>query len=143
PDRIVALGGTVTMFDSTLVGASLAARGTVDCAFTACVALTFDDGPSWPTPTLLNTLAANRVPATFLVVGQMVDSYGATSRRAHVEGHVVGNHTWDHQDLTLLTWAQQKWEVDVTDNELNQHGVPDTTIMRPPYGSYDANTRTL
>ena len=143
PDRVVALGGTEALCDSTLVGASLAARGTVDCAATACAALTFDDGPSWPTPTLLNTLRANRVPATFFVVGQMVDSYGATSRRAHVEGHVVANHTWDHKDLTLLTWAQQKWEVDVTDNELNQHGVPDTTIMRPPYGSYDANTRTL
>ncbi|MGD8201695.1 cell wall-binding repeat-containing protein [Ornithinimicrobium sp. W1679] len=143
PDRVVALGGTVALCDSTLVGASLAGRGAVNCAVTACVALTFDDGPAAPTPTLLNTLRTNRVPATFFVVGQMVDARPATTRRTHVEGHVVANHTWDHQQLTLLTWAQQKWEVDVTDDEINQAGVPDTTIMRPPYGSFDANTRAL
>ena len=143
PDRIVALGGPAVLCDSTLVGASLAGRGPVDCAATACVALTFDDGPAGPTPTLLNTLKAYRVPATFFVVGQMVDGRPATARRTYVEGHVVGNHTWDHQQLTLLTWAQQKWEVDVTDNELNQQGIPDTTILRPPYGAYDTNTRSL
>lgn len=143
PDLVVALGGTAALCDSTLVGASMAARGPVDCSATPCVALTFDDGPSRPTPTLLNTLRANRVPATFFVVGQMVDSYPAHARRAHVEGHVIANHTWDHSQLNLLTWSQQKWEVDATDNELAQHGIPPTTLLRPPYGSYDANTRAL
>lgn len=143
PGTVVALGGTNALCSSTLVGASLAARGAVDCSAVACVALTFDDGPSWPTPTLLNTLATQRIPVTFFVLGQQVDVYSQHARRAWVEGHRVENHTWDHKELPTLTLAQQQWEVDVTDNELNQHGIPDTTLMRPPYGSYNTATRQL
>lgn len=143
PDRLVALGGTGVLCDSALVGASMAARPKVDCARTACVALTFDDGPSWPTPTLLDTLASKRVPVTFFTVGQNLDVNGRHARRAHVEGHEVENHTWDHTELPRLTWSQQKWEVDQVDLELVQWGLPESELMRPPYGSYDANTRTL
>lgn len=143
PARVVAVGGPSSLCVSTLRGASLAARPTIDCAVTTCVALTYDDGPSASTATLLDTLASHRIPATFFQVGQQVDGRPAPSRRAHVEGHQVGNHTWDHKQLTTLTRAQQQWEVDVTDNELNQHGVPDTTLLRPPYGSYDTATRQL
>lgn len=143
PTRVVGLGGEAALCTSSLRGASLDARPAVDCSVAKCVALTFDDGPSWPTPILLDTLADYRVPVTFFQVGQMVDAHGSYSRRAYVEGHQVANHTWDHKQLTLLTRAQQQWEVDVTDNELNQHRVPDTALLRPPYGSYDANTRRL
>ncbi|AXH96835.1 cell wall-binding repeat-containing protein [Ornithinimicrobium avium] len=143
PTRVVALGGEDALCTSSMRGASLDARPTVDCDVTRCVALTFDDGPGRYTGTLLDTLADYRVPATFFQVGQMVDAYGAYSRRAYLEGHEVANHTWDHTQLTLLTRAQQQWEVDVTDNELNQHGVPDTTLLRPPYGSFNSLTRQL
>lgn len=143
PSRVVALGGTAVLCDSTLRGASLAARPTIDCAAVRCVALTFDDGPSPYTPALLDTLAGNRIPATFFEVGQMIDLRGATSRRAHVEGNQVANHAWDHRDLTTLTRAQQQWEVDITDAELNQHGVPDAKLLRPPYGAFNSSTRQL
>lgn len=143
PSAVVALGGTSTLCSSTLVGASMAARAKPDCAVLKCVAITYDDGPGAGTPTLLNTLASKRVPATFFVVGQMVDGNPAPTRRAYVEGHTIGNHTWDHKQLTTLTKAQQQWEVDVTDNELGQHGVKATTLLRPPYGSYNTNTRNL
>ncbi|GAA5159613.1 cell wall-binding repeat-containing protein [Ornithinimicrobium tianjinense] len=143
PDRVVALGGAAALCGSTLSGASIAARPAIDCAVTRCVALTFDDGPSWPTPTLLDTLASHRVPATFFQVGAQVDAYAQHSRRAWVEGHDVANHTWDHPQLPTLTYAQQLQQVTMTDNELNQHGIPDTRLLRPPYGLYDTDTRRL
>lgn len=143
PNAVVALGGPGALCDSTLSGASIAARPAVDCGQTACVALTFDDGPSWPTPTLLDTLARERVPATFFVVGQQVDYNGQHSRRAHVEGHDVENHTWSHPELPTLTWSQQKDQTERVETELATWGIPRTTMMRPPYGAYNANTRTL
>ena len=143
PDRVVALGGAAALCDSSLAGASVAARPAIDCGVTRCVALTFDDGPSGPTPTLLDTLADRRVPVTFFQVGQQVDSYAQHSRRAWVEGHDLANHTWDHPQLPQLTYSQQLTQVTMTDNELNQHGIPDTRLLRPPYGLYDANTRRL
>lgn len=143
PTRVVALGGEKSLCTSTMRGASLDARPAVDCAVARCVSLTFDDGPGRYTGRLLDTLARYRVPATFFQVGQMVDSSGAASRRAYVEGHEVANHTWDHTQLTLLSSAGQQREVDMTDNELNQHGVPDTRLLRPPYGSYNSLTRQL
>lgn len=110
---MVALGGTSSLRDSSLRGASLAARPRIDCTATTCVALTFDDGPSVDTPTLLNTLATNRIAATFFQGGQQVDAHPAPSRRAYVEGHLVANHTLYHAQLTMLTKAQQQWKVDV------------------------------
>ena len=143
PARVVALGGPASLCDSLLAGASLAGRGPVDCATTPCVALTFDDGPSWPTPVLLDTAAAHRVPLTFFVVGQMVDAAPAHTRRAWVEGHGIGNHSWDHPQLDSLTLAQQRDQVVRTDAELREHGMPRTTLLRPPYGYLDENTRDL
>lgn len=143
PSRVVALGGTGSLCSSTLVGAAMASRPKPDCAVLKCVALTFDDGPAAPTPTLLTTLATKRVPATFFVVGRNVDANPAPARRAYVEGHSVANHTWDHKQLTTLTAAQQQWQVDATRNELVQHGIAAPTMLRPPYGSYNEATRRL
>lgn len=143
PSRVVALGGRSALCDSTLRGAALAARPAPDCAQVACVALTFDDGPSWPTPQLLDTLAAKRVPATFFVVGQQVDANGGHSRRAHVEGHAVENHTWSHPEMNRLTRAQQQQQVDAVDAELDRWGVAAPRLMRPPYGAYNTDTRNL
>lgn len=143
PSRVVALGGTGALCDSGLAGAALAARRAVNCAVTKCVALTFDDGPSWPTPTLLDTLKANRIPATFFVLGQKVDANPQHTIRTWVEGHEVANHSWNHPEMNRLTRAQQQWQVDATDAELASHGISAPTLMRPPYGAYNATTRDL
>lgn len=143
PSRIVALGGSAALCTSTLRGASLDARPDPDCAQVACVALTFDDGPSRYTPRLLDLLWEERVPATFFVVGQQVDAYPAYSRRAYVEGHPIANHTWNHTQLTTLNASGQRSQLERVNTELAQHRIPRTEIMRPPYGSYNATTRTM
>jgi peptidoglycan/xylan/chitin deacetylase (PgdA/CDA1 family) len=60
------------------------------------VALTFDDGPGDATPAVLDVLAREHVHATFFVVGGQVALRPDLVRRASVEGHLIGNHTYDH-----------------------------------------------
>lgn len=57
--------------------------------------LTFDDGPSQYTAELLNTLKANGIHATFLVVGTNVVSYRDVVKRAYDEGNAVGIHCYN------------------------------------------------
>ena len=61
------------------------------------VALTFDDGP-WPgqTDRILDILAAERVHATFFMLGSQVDLHPDLARRVVEEGHMVGNHSYTH-----------------------------------------------
>src|SRR5439155_15345546 len=64
------------------------------------VALTFDDGPSSYTASLLGELEALRVPATFFLVGRQVAGSEALLKRMLTDGDVIGNHTWDHVDVS-------------------------------------------
>ncbi len=114
----------------------------VDCAVLRCVALTFDDGPGPSTATLLDTLAAAHVHATFFVIGRNVQALPALVTREAAEGHVVGNHTWSHRDLSRLGASDQRSEVSRTAEALAAHGVS-ATLLRPPYGAYNSTTRTL
>ena len=62
--------------------------------------LTFDDGPN-PTATdhILETLAAQGVPAEFFMVGAHVQQYPGIARRVVAAGHEIGNHTQHHVKL--------------------------------------------
>lgn len=66
------------------------------CSVPGTVALTFDDGPFTFTDTVLNTLAAAGMKATFFLNGQNwanINDYSSTVQRMVNEGHQVGSHT--------------------------------------------------
>lgn len=73
---------------------------------TKLVALTFDDGPGKYTDRLLDELKARGLHATFFVVGQNAQHYPDVLRRMIEEGHVVGNHTMNHKNLTKLSESE-------------------------------------
>lgn len=76
--------------------------------------LTFDDGPNErATRVILETLALERVPAAFFMVGDHVQRYPALARRVASEGHMVGNHTHNHMKLHLATPARIRAQLDV------------------------------
>ena len=64
------------------------------------IALTFDDGPSEYTSPMLDLLRDRGVKATFFVVGRLVAGREEIVRRELAEGHLVGNHSFDHQVLS-------------------------------------------
>lgn len=61
------------------------------------VYLTFDDGPSNNTVTVLDTLKANDIKATFFVVNNNIESQQYLYKRIVEEGHTLGIHTYSHQ----------------------------------------------
>src|SRR6516165_1436807 len=67
------------------------------------LALTFDDGPNpaW-TPRLLDLLAEHNVHATFFLIGRFAKVERELARRIADAGHLIGNHTWSHPDLSRL-----------------------------------------
>lgn len=60
------------------------------------VFLTFDDGPSTVTPTILDVLKQENVKATFFVLGSNVNSMPKTVKRIYEEGHYLANHGYTH-----------------------------------------------
>lgn len=102
---------------------------------TKYVAITFDDGPSSKTTgLLLDILKEYDAHATFFVLGHKVEANSALIARMEEEGHVVGNHTYDHKDLSKLGSDAIYDEVEST-NKLVEKYAARPTLMRPPYGA--------
>jgi peptidoglycan/xylan/chitin deacetylase (PgdA/CDA1 family) len=100
------------------------------------IALTFDDGPDTVyTPQILAILARKHVHATFFVLGQQVQRYPSVTKRILREGHALGNHSFDHADLSRVSPARLDWEVISTDRLLRRYTGSHTAWFRPPYGS--------
>ena len=76
-------------------------------AQTRSVALTFDDGPSPYTQRILDTLQREHAKATFFTLGYQLAEFPLPLQRAVAEGHAIGDHTWNHADLTKLPRARR------------------------------------
>lgn len=104
--------------------------------------LTFDDGPHpVHTPALLDWLKANRIHATFFLVGENAVRYPELVRRIAAEGHQLGNHTWSHANLTKLSEAKARSEIQRTHDDIVQITGRAPTLFRPPYGALKASQR--
>ena len=74
------------------------------CTEKGKVALTFDDGPSIYTDSILDTLKANQVKATFFVTGIKLNTSQSIKivRRIVAEGHTLGSHMYSHKIVSDL-----------------------------------------
>jgi peptidoglycan/xylan/chitin deacetylase (PgdA/CDA1 family) len=97
------------------------------------VRLTFDDGP-YPavTPTVLDILDRYGIPATFMLVGTFAAAHPDLVQRLVDRGHVIGNHSWTHPDLSTLEPAEVRDELHRTHEVLSRHA--EITLFRPPRG---------
>jgi len=99
------------------------------------VALTFDDGPDpVRTPALLDALAELDAPATFFLLGDVVDANAEVVRRIAREGHELGNHTYCHRYLPLARSRSVERELRATDRAVERAAGVVPTIARPPWG---------
>lgn len=105
----------------------------IDCARVKCVALTFDDGPGPHTARLLDTLKADGARATFFMLGENVHAHRDVVRRMVMEGHEVANHTWSHPDLTTLSPAGVRSQIQRTQKAIKDTSGVAPTLVRPPY----------
>jgi len=100
------------------------------------VALTFDDGPSpyW-TPKFLSALDERHVRATFFMMGRNVERYPAVAREVLRRGHEIGNHSYSHPKLMLMSPARVREEIERTDALLRGIGVSGEIHFRPPHAA--------
>lgn len=106
------------------------------------IAITFDDGPDPKnTPRLLGILKERNIKATFYLIGKSVATYPQVVRQIVADGHEIGNHTWDHKDLSHLSDAKCLEELQKThDAIIAACGVTPATF-RPPYGNAKVGQR--
>lgn len=105
------------------------------------IALTFDDGPGKHTSRLLDALEKNHSKATFFVLGQQVSAYKDTLLRMQALQCQIGNHTYDHKDLTKLLPAEQVKEFQSTNDLVTKITGNSIPIVRPPYGAYNDSVK--
>jgi peptidoglycan/xylan/chitin deacetylase (PgdA/CDA1 family) len=118
--------------------AEAADQARVDCRRVKCVALTFDDGPGDHTGVLLDMLAASDARATFFVLGSRVlEDDAGHLRRMVEEGHELGNHSFDHPDLTALSREGIREQLVQTQEVVRWRTGVEMRLMRPPYGATD------
>lgn len=100
------------------------------------LALTFDDGPNptW-TPRLLDLLAEHNVHGTFFMVGKFAKTERDLARRVAEAGHLIGNHTWSHPDLSRARAANVLDELTRTNDLLASITGKPVRYFRPPYGA--------
>jgi len=94
------------------------------------IALTFDDGPDGvSTPALLDLLRHEGVPATFFCIGRRVAAERELTTRIAFEGHLLGNHTYHHSNLTNFFGPRRLRE----ELQLTQAAIAAATGIAPAY----------
>lgn len=98
------------------------------------VALTFDDGPSDKTESVLDVLREQQVRATFFLVGTDLHAQPALGRKIVADGHQVGNHSYTHSRMVFTGSGTVASEIERTDAEVRAAGYQGDIHFRPPYG---------
>ncbi|CAG8756508.1 40669_t:CDS:2, partial [Gigaspora margarita] len=105
--------------------------------------LTFDDGPTPFTTTLLDFLDKVGIKITFFVVGSRVVENPQILQRIVRSGHQVGIHTWSHQYLTSQSTEQVIAELQWTAEIIKNVSGVTPKYMRPPFGDVDDRVRNI
>jgi len=100
------------------------------------VALTFDDGPdARSTPALLDVLRAEGVPAAFFCIGKCVAVERDLTNRISREGHLLGNHTFNHSNFTnFFSPGRLRSELQTTQDAITAAVGTTPAHFRPPMG---------
>ncbi len=105
------------------------------------VALTIDDGPDPALgPPIAAWLAAEKVPATFFLVGKRVKQFPQVAQLLARDGFELGNHTYDHQRLPGLKPHEIANEIRLCDRDVAQATGRHLNLLRPPGVQYDDKT---
>jgi peptidoglycan/xylan/chitin deacetylase (PgdA/CDA1 family) len=100
------------------------------------IALTFDDGPDDKfTAQVLDVLRNNNVKATFFVVGFRAEARPDLVARMVREGHIVGNHSYNHALLTKMSVPNFEKQVESTQSVIQRLTGYEPRLFRPPYGA--------
>lgn len=101
------------------------------------IALTFDDGPnSKYTPLLLDGLRERKVHASFFLIGENIEGNEDILQQMRRDGHLIGNHTWDHVQLNKIPTQKARMEIEKTNNRIYEATGVYPSYVRPPFGAW-------
>lgn len=101
--------------------------------------LTFDNGyENGYTSKILDILKEKKAPAAFFVTGHYVKDQPELLKRMVMEGHIVGNHSWSHPDMSQLSEGSIKTELDKVKEQVETlTGQKEMKYLRPPRGIFN------
>jgi peptidoglycan-N-acetylmuramic acid deacetylase len=107
--------------------------------------LTFDNGyENGYTAKILNVLKKEKVPAIFFVTGHYLKSEPELVRRMVKEGHIIGNHSWNHPDMTQISDQKIRDELNrVKDETARITDQKEMHYLRPPRGILSERTMEI
>lgn len=105
--------------------------------------LTFDNGyENGYTANILDVLKEKQVPATFFVTGHYVEDQPELLKRMVNEGHLIGNHSWTHPDMSQTSDEEIRNELKKVKTAVAHiTGQKEMEYLRPPRGIF--NERVL
>ena len=104
------------------------------------VALTFDDGPrAGSTDVLLDGLKERGVKVTFFVIGIYAEKNPDLVKRIDDEGHLIGNHTYNHVDIARMDDKSAIKEIEMNSDLIESITGKPLEFVRPPFGVWQEN----
>ena len=101
------------------------------------IALTFDDGPNARyTPMLLDGLKKRNIRASFFLIGENIEGNEDILLQMRKDGHLIGNHTWDHVQLDKIPAEKARLEIEKTNNRIYEASGIYPSYVRPPFGAW-------
>lgn len=111
-------------------------KGTAD----KFIALTFDDGPAGETERILDILKEQKVEAAFFTIGKRAADNPGVVKRWYDEGHLIGNHSYNHGfNFDWKSARNMATEIERTNTIVSGITGKTPLLFRPPYGVTNPN----
>ena len=108
------------------------------------ILLTFDDGPNpGTTELILERLNKFNIKALFFCVGENVKKYPDLIEKIISEGHIIGNHSYSHRNITLKDKSKVYEQIELCSKILIEQSGIRPQYFRPPHGRFDLRTNML
>lgn len=100
------------------------------------LAFTFDDGPTEGiTKRIVDLFDQYNGRATFFALGSRMEQYPDILRYVVEHGHEVGSHSYDHPDLSILSWDEVNEQLGKTEDIFYSITGQEIELLRPTYGN--------
>ncbi|WP_369241171.1 polysaccharide deacetylase family protein [Streptomyces sp. R21] len=140
---VTGLAVAATAVASTVVTSVVEATPSHAATCNGYVGLTFDDGPSGSTSSLLNALKQNGLRATMFNEGQYAAANPSLVRAQVDAGMWVGDHSYTHPHMTQLSQSQMDSEISRTQQAIAGAGGGTPKLFRPPYGETNSTLKSV